>query len=132
MRNHEGEVAIGLGRIASLYAVEADIGGQAADERRRVRQERSRPIIEALQTWLKAQLDLVSQKGKLAEATRGATSPMSSPASSRAIPTAGSTRSCPRPTSRPSAPWPDNSAYPFTCPRKRTLVFLRGGAPTSG
>jgi len=25
-----------LGRIASLYAVEADIGGQAADERRRV------------------------------------------------------------------------------------------------
>ena len=59
-----------LGRIASLYAVEADIGGQAADERRRVRQERSRPIIEALQTWLKAQLDHVSQKGKLAEAIR--------------------------------------------------------------
>ena len=50
--------------------MEADIGGQAADERRRVRQERSRPIIEALQTWLKAQLDHVSQKGKLAEAIR--------------------------------------------------------------
>jgi len=59
-----------LGRIASLYAVEADIGGQAADERRRVRQERSRPIIEALQPWLKAQLERVSQKGKLAEAIR--------------------------------------------------------------
>lgn len=40
--------------IASLYAVEADIRGQAADERRRVRQERSRPIIDTLHAWLKA------------------------------------------------------------------------------
>jgi transposase len=59
-----------LRRIASLYAVEADIRGQAADERRRVRQERSRPIIDALHAWLKAQLERVSQKGKLAEAIR--------------------------------------------------------------
>ena len=59
-----------LGRIAKLYAVETDIRGQAADERRRVRQERSRPIIEALHAWLKAQLERVSQKGKLAEAIR--------------------------------------------------------------
>ncbi|HEY5411069.1 MAG TPA: IS66 family transposase, partial [Caulobacteraceae bacterium] len=59
-----------LERIASLYAVEADIRGQAADARRRVRQERSRPIIEALHAWLKAQLERVSQKGKLAVAIR--------------------------------------------------------------
>ena len=57
-----------LERIASLYAVETDIRGQAVDERRRVRQERSRPIVEALHAWLKAQLERVSQKGKLAEA----------------------------------------------------------------
>lgn len=59
-----------LERIASLYAVESDIRGQAVDERRRVRQERSRPIIEALHAWLKAQLERVSQKGKLAEGIR--------------------------------------------------------------
>lgn len=50
--------------------METDIRGQTADERRRVRQERSRPIIEALHAWLKAQLERVSQKGKLAEAIR--------------------------------------------------------------
>ena len=59
-----------LERIASLYAVEADIHGQAADERRRVRQEHCRPIIDTLYAWLKAQLERVSQKGKLAEAIR--------------------------------------------------------------
>jgi transposase len=59
-----------LERIASLYAVESDIRGQAVDARRRVRQEHSRPIIEALHAWLKAQLERVSQKGKLAEAIR--------------------------------------------------------------
>ena len=59
-----------MGRIASLYAVEADIRGQAADERRRVRQERSRPIIDTLHALLQAQLERVSQKGKLAEAIR--------------------------------------------------------------
>ena len=58
-----------LERIASLYAVEADIRGQAGDERRRVRQERSRPMIDALEPWLRAQLERVS-KGKLAEAMR--------------------------------------------------------------
>jgi transposase len=59
-----------LERIAKLYAVEAAIRGQAADKRRRVRQEQSRPIIDTLHAWLKAQLDRVSQKGKLAEAIR--------------------------------------------------------------
>jgi transposase len=59
-----------LERIASLYAVKSDIRGQAADERRRVRQERSRQIVETLHVWLKAQLERVSQKGKLAEAIR--------------------------------------------------------------
>jgi transposase len=59
-----------LERIAKLYGVETDIRGQTADERRRVRQERSRLIVEALQVWLKAQLERVSQKGKLAEAIR--------------------------------------------------------------
>lgn len=59
-----------LERIARLYAVESDIRGRSADERRRVRQENSLPLIEALRPWLKTQLERVSQKGKLAEAIR--------------------------------------------------------------
>lgn len=59
-----------LERIARLYAVESDIRGRSADQRRRVRQENSQPLIEALKPWLKAQLERVSQKGKLAEAIR--------------------------------------------------------------
>jgi transposase len=59
-----------LERIAKLYAVENDIRGRSADERRRVRQELSLPLVNALKPWLKSLLDRVSQKGKLAEAIR--------------------------------------------------------------
>jgi transposase len=59
-----------LERIARLYAIETDIRGRSAEARRRVRQEISRPLVEILKPWLKAQLDRVSQKGKLAEAIR--------------------------------------------------------------
>ena len=45
-----------------------------ADERRVVRQDRSRPIIEGLEPWLRAKLALISQKTKLAEAIRYALS----------------------------------------------------------
>ena len=59
-----------LERIASLYAVEKDIRGRGADERRTVRQQRSRPIIDDFEPWLRAKLALISQKTKLAEAIR--------------------------------------------------------------
>lgn len=63
-----------LERIAKLYAVEKDIRGRNADERRAVRQDRSRPIIDGLEPWLRAKLALISQKTKLAEAIRYALS----------------------------------------------------------
>ena len=63
-----------LRRIAELYKIESEIRGRPADERRAARQERSRPIIEALQPWLRGKLALVSQKSKLAEAIRYALS----------------------------------------------------------
>ena len=63
-----------LQRIGELYAVEHDIRGRSADERRSVRQARSRPVIEALEPWLRAKLEIVSQMGKLAEAIRYAMS----------------------------------------------------------
>jgi hypothetical protein len=63
-----------LERIAGLYAIEKDIRGRSADERRAVRQDRSRPIIDELEPWLRYKLTLISQKTKLAEAIRYALS----------------------------------------------------------
>jgi len=63
-----------LERIAKLYAVESSIRGRNADDRRTVRQEKSKPIIDSLESWLHAKLDLISQKTKLAEAIRYALS----------------------------------------------------------
>jgi transposase len=63
-----------LQRIAGLYAVESDIRGRNSAERRAVRQEKSRPIIDDFEPWLRAKLDLISQKTKLAEAIRYALS----------------------------------------------------------
>jgi transposase len=63
-----------LERIGELYKIENDIRGRTADERRAARQQRSRPIIAALEPWLRDKLLLVSQKTKLAEAIRYALS----------------------------------------------------------
>jgi transposase len=63
-----------LKRIAELYAVEAECRGRNADERRALRQEKSRLILDALEPWLQNKLSLISQKTKLAEAIRYALS----------------------------------------------------------
>jgi transposase len=63
-----------LARIAGLYAIEKEIRGRSAEERRAVRQDSSRPIVEDLEPWLRAKLALISQKTKLAEAIRYALS----------------------------------------------------------
>jgi transposase len=59
-----------LARIAALYRIEGEIRGRSAEERRVARQERSRPLVEALEPWLREKLSLISQKTKLAEAIR--------------------------------------------------------------
>lgn len=59
-----------LKRIAALYEVEAEIRGQPADERRMVRHQRSRPIVEALHTWLTDVLGRISGGSALAKAIR--------------------------------------------------------------
>jgi transposase len=63
-----------LERIGRLYAVEKDIRGRSAEERQTARQEKSRPIIDDLEPWLREKLALISQKTKLAEAIRYALS----------------------------------------------------------
>jgi transposase len=63
-----------LSRIAELYRIESDIRGMSAAERCRIRQMKSRPVLEALEPWLRAKLGVISQKSKLAEAIRYALS----------------------------------------------------------
>jgi transposase len=59
-----------LERIAALYAIEKTIRGKSADQRRVVRQERSKPLVLALKTWFEQQLMRVSGKSLIAEAIR--------------------------------------------------------------
>jgi transposase len=63
-----------LVRIAALYAVEADIRGLSADDRRQARQRRTKPLVEALRLWLEAKLAVVSGKSTIAGAIRYALS----------------------------------------------------------
>src|SRR5690606_21517024 len=59
-----------LERIGQLYDVERDIAGKPADVRRAVRQELSRPRLEALHAWAQMQLTRIPAKGDLAKAFR--------------------------------------------------------------
>ncbi|CAH2896420.1 MAG: Mobile element protein [uncultured Paraburkholderia sp.] len=57
-----------LRRIGELYAIETAIRGKPPDERRRVRQEQARPLLDAFEMWLRSTLATVSQKGDTAKA----------------------------------------------------------------
>jgi transposase len=59
-----------LERIAALYRIEKTIRGANSDERRRVRQDESKPLVAALRTWLEHQLARVSAKASIAEEIR--------------------------------------------------------------
>jgi len=59
-----------IARIQQLYAVEDEIRGRSADDRRAVRQAKSAPLLADLKPWLSARLELISQKGDLAKAIR--------------------------------------------------------------
>src|SRR5476651_1305202 len=51
-----------LRRIAELYVIEAEIRGKPPDERRQVRQARSRPLLDNLERWLRAAFEKLSRK----------------------------------------------------------------------
>ena len=55
-------------RIDQLFAIERDINGRSADERRRARQEQSAPLVAELEPWLRAQQDRVSRKSETGKA----------------------------------------------------------------
>ena len=59
-----------LRRIAMLYAIEDDVRGSSADERRAARNERSRVLTDDLRQYLQTRNRQVSAKSKLGEAIR--------------------------------------------------------------
>jgi transposase len=59
-----------LRRIGELYAIEAEISGRSANERRADRQARTQPLVEALCIWLDRQLERIPSRSPLAEAMR--------------------------------------------------------------
>ena len=63
-----------LERIKVLYGIEKDLRGRSADQRCSVWQEKSRPIVDALEPTSREKLTTISQKSKLAEAIRYAPS----------------------------------------------------------
>ena len=59
-----------LRRIAELYAIEADIRGTPAENRRSERQQHSRPLVEAMHAWLTEQIERISGRSTMAHAMR--------------------------------------------------------------
>lgn len=59
-----------LRRIAMLYAIEDQVRGTSAEQRRAMRAEQARVIVDDLHLYLEARLRQVSAKSKLAEAIR--------------------------------------------------------------
>ena len=59
-----------LERIGALYAIEKDIQGRSPEERREIRDIRSRPLLGSLKQWLEETLDKLSRKSDTAVAVR--------------------------------------------------------------
>ena len=59
-----------LDRIGKLYDIERQIAGQSAEVRRAVRQEKSKPKVDAFHAWAERQLTRIPGKSDLAKAFR--------------------------------------------------------------
>lgn len=59
-----------LCRIAQLYAIEDEVRGDTADQRRQIRAERSRTLVDDLRHYLEARNRQVSARSKLGETIR--------------------------------------------------------------
>ena len=57
----------GLKRISKFYKIEEAIRGQSATERKAVRQEQTKPLIEDFEIWLKTARSRISAKSRLGE-----------------------------------------------------------------
>jgi hypothetical protein len=59
-----------LQRIAALYGIEKEIRGRPPDERREVRNQRARPLLESLHQWFETTLLKLSRKSDTTAAIR--------------------------------------------------------------
>jgi transposase len=57
-----------LRRIGELYAIESQIRGQPADERKRIRQLQAQPLLDELETWLRNRLLTLSTQSDTTKA----------------------------------------------------------------
>ena len=67
---HKSPVAAeALERIAALYAIEKEIRGRSLEQRREVRNQQARALLESLKQWLEATLGKLSRKSDRARAS---------------------------------------------------------------
>ena len=59
-----------LRRLKLIYEIEAEIRSSSPEVRRALRQQKTKPLVEALKTWFEAASEKVSKGGKLGEALR--------------------------------------------------------------
>jgi transposase len=59
-----------LERIGALYGIEEEARGKPPDQRQRIRQEKAKPLLDALHAWLAAINPKLSAKSDLAKAIR--------------------------------------------------------------
>jgi transposase len=68
---HKSTVAAeALERIGALYGIEKEINGRLPEERREIRNTRSRPLLESLKQWLEETLGKLSRKSDTSLAVR--------------------------------------------------------------
>jgi len=68
---HRSPVAAeAIERIGQLYAIEDQIRGRPPDERREMRQQRSRPLMDSLHAWLETTLSKLSRRSDTRVAVR--------------------------------------------------------------
>jgi transposase len=68
---HKSETAAqALERIGALYVIEKEIRGRPPEQRREVRNQQARPLLESLKQWLEATLGKLSRKSDTALAVR--------------------------------------------------------------
>lgn len=71
MEAHKSPIATeAVQRIAALYEIEKQIRGRSPDDRRKVRSERSRPLLKSMHEWLEASLSKLSRKSETSVAVR--------------------------------------------------------------
>jgi transposase len=69
MEAHQSPIATeAVERIAVLYRIEKEIRGRPAEERRKVRNARARPLLDSMRAWLEASLRQLAPKSETASA----------------------------------------------------------------